>query len=198
MGARHALGGVCYTYSYIVRPGVVQSGGENLIVFGELDNKHSERSNKLFEILDGVPGLSVENSPEIQKRIWKKFVWISSASAVGAVTRSPCGIWRAVSETRQLYATLLQEAFAVAATRGVSLGDGERAEIDKFMDARPEAFKTSMQRDIETGARSELMQQIGYTVRLGQEFGVSVPVSAAIYAALLPAELRAQGQIAYS
>src|SRR5262245_40841244 len=44
----HALGGMCGTLSFIAGPGHVRSmGGQNFIKFGELDNKPSERVERL-------------------------------------------------------------------------------------------------------------------------------------------------------
>jgi 2-dehydropantoate 2-reductase len=45
------------------------------------------------------------------------------------------------------------------------------------------------------GRPSELEAQLGAVVRLGREVGVDTPVCETLYAALLPSELRARGDL---
>jgi ketopantoate reductase len=49
-----------------------------------------------------------------------------------------------------------------------------------------------MQRDVEAGCRSELDAMIGVIRRQGRELGVPTPAADVVYAALLPAELKAR------
>jgi 2-dehydropantoate 2-reductase len=199
LGRKHVLGGLCYTISWIKEAGVIKSGGPSLIILGELSHTESERVKNLAKLLDDAPGIKAQNVANIRVHMWKKFSWISCAGAVGAATRSPSGLWwRQCPETRELFETLLRESFTVAKAYGAELSKIDRDEIIDYLDKRADAFRTSMQRDIESGRRSELMQQIGATMRLADKVGISVPASAAIYAALLPLELRAQGKISYS
>jgi 2-dehydropantoate 2-reductase len=54
-----------------------------------------------------------------------------------------------------------------------------------------------MQRDIAEGRPSELDAQIGAVVRFGKEVDVATPLNNFIYATLLPAELRARGELQF-
>ena len=56
----------------------------------------------------------------------------------------------------------------------------------------------SMQRDVIEGRPSELEAQIGAVVRLGEASGVPVPLHRTIYAALLPLERRARGELGFA
>jgi 2-dehydropantoate 2-reductase len=55
-----------------------------------------------------------------------------------------------------------------------------------------------MQRDVLAGRPSELEAQVGAVVRLGERLGVEVPVHRTIYAALLPQDRRARGEIGWA
>jgi len=55
-------------------------------------------------------------------------------------------------------------------------------------------IKPSMQRDVESGRRSELESLIGVVGRKGRELGVPTPAADAVYAALLPVELKARSR----
>ena len=61
-----------------------------------------------------------------------------------------------------------------------------------FVDALPAESTASMQRDIAEGKPSELEQQNGAVVRLGEAAGVATPTHRAIYEALLPKERAAR------
>ena len=49
-----------------------------------------------------------------------------------------------------------------------------------------------MQLDVEAGRRSELESMIGVIANKGRDLGVPTPVADFVYAALLPAELKAR------
>jgi 2-dehydropantoate 2-reductase len=87
----------------------------------------------------------------------------------------------------------IQEIFALAAARGVTLDDAAVDRTMSYIDRLPEETTASMQRDITEGRPSELEQQTGTVVRLGREAGVPVPVNECLYRSLLPADLRARG-----
>ncbi len=197
-GAVRVLGGFCYTISYVTGRGVIWAGGINRVIFGELDHSISHRTELLAQAINSVEGITAQNAPHIQHSMWKKFTWISSASAMGAITRAPASIWKTLPETRALFLQVLRETFAVAAAKGVVLGDAEFAETVAFLDGTPEGFTTSMQRDMAAGRRSELMHQIGYVVRQASELGLPAPASETIFNALLPSELRAQGKLSFN
>ena len=64
-----------------------------------------------------------------------------------------------------------------------------------FIDTLPEEGTASMQRDIIDGRPSELNEQNGAVVRLGNAVGIQTPVNAFVYYSLLPLEMRARGQL---
>jgi 2-dehydropantoate 2-reductase len=130
--------------------------------------------------------------PDIAVALWEKFLFIAPISAVGAVTRMPVGMFRAVPETRALLAESMGEILAVARARGVGLGADAVAHTLAIVDGLPAEGTASMQRDILEGRPSELEYQIGAVVRLAARAGVSVPASTFLYASLLPAERRAR------
>jgi 2-dehydropantoate 2-reductase len=72
------------------------------------------------------------------------------------------------------------------------LPDGLVARTLGFIDGLPADATASMQRDLVEGRPSELEAQTGAVVRLGLETGVATPVSATLYAALLPGERSAR------
>ena len=124
--------------------------------------------------------------------LWEKFLFIAPVSAVGAVTRMPAGVFRAVPETRAILTQSMGEILAVAHARGVALPSNSVAKTLAIVDGLPAEGTASMQRDILEGRPSELEYQVGAVVRLAAQVGLAAPASTFLYASLLPAERRAR------
>jgi 2-dehydropantoate 2-reductase len=195
LGRRHVLGGLAGMVSYVVAPGRIRhAGAEPWIAFGELEGGVTDRVRALEEELRRCRGLRVEVPGDINVAMWEKFLFITSIGGVGAVTRSTFGEFRALPETRAMLEAAMREVLAVARSRGVALGDDAVTRSVALVDGLEPDGTSSMQRDIMAGRRSELDAWNGAVVRLGREAGVATPVHAAIYASLLPEELRARGE----
>ena len=104
------LGGMCGTLSFVAGPGHVRSvGGHNFIKFGELDNKVTERVERLRQCFAHAK-VSVEVPTNIAKAMWDKFLMVTPFGGVGAITRAPIGVTRSIPETRRLLEQCLQKS----------------------------------------------------------------------------------------
>ena len=57
LGKEHVLGGLCGLITFIVEPGhICHAGTDPFIRFGELDNRHSERVERLHRAFDRTSG----------------------------------------------------------------------------------------------------------------------------------------------
>jgi 2-dehydropantoate 2-reductase len=196
LGEEHVLGGLCGLSTFIVGPGHIRhAGADPFIRFGELDNRPSERVDRLRQAFERASGLSVEVPRDIHVAMWMKFLFITVWSGLGAVTRSPLGVWRSLPETRQLAENALQEIISVAQARGVGLPENAMPTVMNMYDSFPPDITSSMQRDITEGRPSELEAQIGAVVRFGKEAQVATPLHQFIYATVLPTELQARGHL---
>ncbi|MEJ2285235.1 MAG: 2-dehydropantoate 2-reductase [Desulfobacterales bacterium] len=196
LGRQHVLGGLCGLITYIVEPGhICHAGTDPFIRFGELDNRQSDRTELLKDVFERAPGITANIPSDINAAMWQKFLLIAAWSGLGAITRAPIGIFRSQPGTRQMLEQILIEICAVAQARDIGLPDDVVAKTLELLDALPAAGTASMQRDILDGKPSELENQTGAVVRLGQEAGVETPVNKFIYNCLLPMEMRARGQL---
>ncbi len=188
------LSGMCGTLSFVAGPGHIRSvGGQNFIKFGELDNKPTERVERLRQCFANAK-VSVEVPANISKALWDKFLMVTSFGGVGSITRAPIGVTRTVPETRRLLERCLEETMAVANARSVPMADTAVADMMRFYDTLPTNGTTSLQRDIMGGKMSELEYWNGAVVRLGREIGIPTPTNQFICDCLLPLELRARGK----
>lgn len=193
LGARHVVGGLCRIVAYVTGPGEIQhSAVAPSLEFGELDGARSERVETLRQAFARTAGVAVTVPPDIRTAMWSKFLFITPVSGIGALSRVPIGVFRAVAETRQLLVEALGEIVRLAAALGVALPADAVEQTLSFTDAIPADGTTSMQRDIMEGRPSELEAQVGAVVRLAARAGVPVPVHQFMYAALLPMERRAR------
>lgn len=196
LGARHAMGGLCRILAYLTGPGEIRHAAiDPSIEFGELDGRRSERAESLRQVFDRAEGMKATIPPDIRSAMWNKFLFIAPVSGLGAVTRAPIGVTRAMPETRRLLVEALEEIVTLAGAVGVSLPSDAVQKTLAFTDAIPSDGTSSMQRDMMEGRPSELEAQVGAVVRLAERAGVDVPVHRFFLAALLPQERRARGQI---
>lgn len=196
LGREPVVGGLCKLIAMIDGPGRIRhSGMPPQIVFGELDNRTSERITRLKSVFDGCRGLEAQIAEDIHAALWGKFLFIAAFSGVGAVTRVPAGLMRSVPETRQLIQEAMDEIRNLALARGVRLAEDVVDRSMAAVDALPPEGTASMQRDIMASRPSELSAQNGAVVRLAAEAGVAVPVNDFLYRALVAQEKLARGEI---
>jgi len=197
LGPEHVLAGLCGTISWVVAPGRIRNiGSANFIKFGELDNRRSERAERLRQLFEKA-GVKVDIPSDIHKALWEKFLLVTPFGGVGAVSRAPIGIMRTVPETRLLLEQCMQEVSAVARASRVQLSDTVVPDTMKFVDTLAENAATSLQRDIAEGKPSEIDFWNGAVVRLGRAVNIPTPVNQFIYHSVLPQELRARGKLVF-
>lgn len=198
LGPERVLGGLCKIFSTRVAPARIQHVGfEPVLLFGELGQASGERVERIRAALEPVHGMNVVTPDDIEAALWEKFLFVTSLGGVGAVARAPAGVLRKVPETRRMLRRAMEEIVAIARQRNIALSDDAPDRAFELIDALPAGATASMQRDVTEGLPSELEYQTGTVVRYGKESGVATPVNSAIYAALLPSELRAESKIAF-
>ena len=192
-GSEHVLGGVCRISAFIADAGHIKHVGiDPFIAFGELNREMSERVSKLYDVFKNISGVTVEASGNIELAMWEKYLLISAFSGVGAVTRSPVGMFRSIPETRAMFRRALEEVVLVANSRGIGLTEKSvQAVMDRIDQTQPDTM-ASMQKDVLAGRPSELESQTGALVRMARAATVYVPTHEFIYASLLPMEKKAR------
>ena len=131
-------------------------------------------------------GIPVELSPQIQRVLWEKYLFIVAQSGMTALARCPIGVIRSMPETRRMYRLIVEELAALAKAAGVPLlptaADAVMMATDNLV---PTAY-SSLHYDLTHGKRLELEALQGHAVRLGERLGIPTPMCSAVYAALKP------------
>lgn len=196
LGSERVLGGLCKIFALSTGPAVINHMGlKPSIEFGELSKEKSERVERIRAAFESASGMTAVTPDDIEAALWMKLLYVEPLGAVGAVSRVPAGVLRAVPETRRMLQSAMEEVVAVALKRGVAIDPGLPAKAVLRVDELPADATTSMHRDIVAGRPSEFEFQVGTVVRYARESGVPAPVHSAIYAALLPSDLRARGEL---
>ena len=199
LGAEHVLGGLCGLMVFIAGLGHIRHAAvDPFIGFAELDNRPSQRVEKLSQVFSKAQGVRVDNPPDIHVGLWLKFLFVTGVTGVGAVTRAPIGIYRSQPGTRRMLEQVAEEICEVAWARKIALPQDAVTKSMDYWDSMPPEVTSSIQRDIMNGRPSEIDALNGAVVRLGKEAGVETPVNAFIYYSLLPMEMRARGQIQFA
>lgn len=187
VGREHVAGGLCAIVSMAVGPGHIKHlAFDPLVMFGELDHHPSARLERLHDTFTQA-GVKAEIPPDIHHSLWTKFLFISTMSAIGALTRVPIGTWRAIPAVREVADKSLREVVAVANARGIDLGPEAVDRTWQRYDGLAASSTSSLQRDVMEGKMSELDAQLGTVVRLAREAGVPTPVNDVLYACLVGA-----------
>lgn len=189
----HVIAGLCRIVAKIESPGVIDHFGyEPEILFGELDNSRSERVKKIHNVFIKA-GFKNEISTDIQRDIWLKFLFITSISAMGALTRSVLGVMREDVFIREKLIETANEIVAVGQAIGVHIVKEDIEICFKIIDAIDYNTTMSLQRDMMEGKPSELENFNGYIVQQGDKLGIETPINDFIYYSLRPMEEKVRG-----
>lgn len=192
LGSENILGGLCKIVSKVEEYGIINHlSYEPTIVFGELNNEITDRAKKLESVFVNA-GIKTKIATDIQKEIWTKFLFISTVSAIGALTRTTIGEMISSEEIKKMMLQTSEEIVAVAKAKGVNLPEGIIEKQFKIIDSQPYNTTASLQRDMMEGKPSELEAQNGTIVRIGIELGIETPINSFIYHCLLPQEKKAR------
>lgn len=189
---KHVLGGLCKVVSFVEDYGVINHVAyEPTIVFGELNNVKTERAHQFENVLNNA-NITNKLADDIQKEIWTKYLYITTVSALGALTRATHGEMLASQYIKNMMLQTAEEIYAIAKAKGVNLHESSIEKQFVIIESLPYDTTASLQRDIMSGKPSELEAQNGAIVRMGKELGIPTPVNDFIYHCLLPQENNAR------
>jgi 2-dehydropantoate 2-reductase len=128
-------------------------------------------------------GIMTQVAKDGRQALWDKACMLIPIATVTSVCRATVGQVRDVPEAYAVVDAVLSELVAVARADGYDVS-AARQRATNMWNTLPWAWKTSMMRDFERANRTELDWLTGAVVRLGDKYGVEVPVSRGIYGVL--------------
>jgi 2-dehydropantoate 2-reductase len=185
-GHERVIGGTAVIPADLRAPGIVRHNGPFArLTLGAFDGNDSEPCHALASLFEKAD-VDANVVPDIEIKIWEKFIVLSALSAVTALTRLPLGPIRKDPISAELFERALQETIAVgrAACPGLSEDAANRA--TSLAAGLPDSMRASMLDDLERGKPLELDDLSGAVVRRAADHGIDVPVHETVWRALHP------------
>jgi len=181
IASERILGCVVYPAASVPRPGVIAHVEGDRFPLGELDGSISERAQRMHDVLVHA-GLKSRVLKDIRSEIWLKAWGNLSFNPISALSHATLAEICQFPETRQLAATMMEEAQNIAKKLGVTF----RVSIDKRIAGALEvgAHKTSMLQDVEAGRSLETEALIGSVLEMSRLTHTPAPAIAAVYASV--------------
>ncbi len=185
LGADRIVGGAAYIATVIGSPGIIKhTSNFAMMRFGRPDKRPDDRLNAFVDAGKAAK-LDVALSADIDRELWQKFIFLTAMAGTTASLRSSIGPIVADPELRGFFRALMEEAFAVGKTKGISLDPAFIDERMNFVTSKVEpGMKASMAHDLERGNRIELDWLAGKVRALGKQFGIPTPASDTVYTVL--------------
>jgi 2-dehydropantoate 2-reductase len=169
--------GCIYIAGEIKEPGCLWQNGDIFrVVFGV--REPSEYRPVLAEVKKDLDESGIEGvlSDNIRRDALQKFAYVSPAAACGQYYHAKAGDMQKPGKIRDTFAALIGEIDSLATAMGIPFEvDIVRTNL-AILDALTPEASTSMQRDIQNGHQSEIDGLVYEVVRMGKEYGVSLPV----------------------
>ncbi len=187
LSGRLFLRGLAYCGALLESPGGVRDTGAGRIVFGLWENEGqaaSDAGGRLESILRTFreAGIPAEAAPRLDLALWEKAMANLAINPLGALARVRNGVVGTDPRLSALGKKVLEEARAVAAAEGVSIGREEAEEIFRSTASATAGNENSMLRDLLSGKRTEIDHLNGAVARRAKERGIAAPLNSALAA----------------
>ena len=170
--ARRVIGCVVYPASELIAPGVVRHIEGDRFPVGELDGSASERVKRISASFTNA-GFKAPVLADIRAELWLKLWGNLTFNPISGLTRSTLLDICQFPLTRELAASMMREAQAVAHKLGIEF----RVGLDQRIAGAEKVgrHKTSMLQDIEAGRAPEIDALVGSVVELGRLTATPTP-----------------------
>lgn len=187
LGPGRAIGGVVYSASAVVAPGVVEvEQPKSRFILGEPDGSMSERVRTLAGLIT-KGGVSGEATPAIRTEIWNKLIGNLAGGTLAVLTGMSPKRNYTEPAVEQAASRLMEEATRIAQAMGADPGTNHAQRINgqRSMDHKP-----SILQDLELGRPMEIDGIFDAPLTLAHMAGLEVPALEMVVALC---KLRARG-----
>ncbi|MBP5246928.1 MAG: 2-dehydropantoate 2-reductase [Fibrobacter sp.] len=172
-GAEKTLYGFIVNLQSINRNGVIDCAAKGIILFGEKDNRVSERVQAISNLFDAAQ-VKHKVPENIRFEMWKKLLMNTVFNSLGAICRSPFGGFMS-PVMQQMARKVGREVIAVANAEGFPLTEEHLEEDLRITCHYTPLGKCSMLQDVEAGRKTENAFFCGTICELGKRHGIPTP-----------------------
>ncbi len=172
LGPRRVIGGVVYSASEVVAPGVIEvEQPKSRFILGEPDNTLSDRVQTLAGLIT-AGGVSGEATPAIRTELWNKLISNLAGGTLAVLTGCAPKTNYAEDAVRAAALRMMREAETIARAMGAEPTSNHDARVASqgSMDHKP-----SILQDLELGRRMEVDGMFDAPLALARMAGVETP-----------------------
>jgi 2-dehydropantoate 2-reductase len=188
IGVGRTIGGVVYSATEVIAPGVVKSEHGNIrVILGEPDGRISDRAQAIAAAL-AAGGMPSPVSPDIRTEIWSKLLGNLASGPLCVLTR--LGVRDAYADPliREAAFRSAEEGRAIAAALGRALPEAAAVRVANAT----MVHKPSILQDLELGRPMEVDTLFALPLKLARLAGVATP-QLDLLVALVKQAARAKG-----
>jgi 2-dehydropantoate 2-reductase len=188
--SKRVIHGVVYPAAEVTAPGVIHHHEGNRFPVGELDNRMTERVQKVSQLLIDA-GFKAPVLTDTRGEVWLKLLGNVTFNPISALAHATVIDMCQYPPTRNLIKDMMLEAQAVAEALGVNI----RLPIERRIAGAEKLgqHKMSMLQDVEAGRELEVDALVGAVAELGELTGVPTPSIKALYACVKLLDKTTQG-----
>lgn len=176
--------GIAYVISSKGGDGVIhQTGGAKKLIIGRRDNSGDDTLNEIHGLLT-KSGIDSIISDDIERDLWKKYIFINAFSGFTALCRASIGDIRNDKFTFDLYKRSVMETISVSKALKINLPETIYDDVIKISENTTPESKSSLLLDIENNRKTEIETLHGTLVRFAGDLKIPVPINRTIYSAL--------------
>ncbi|MGO1520273.1 MAG: ketopantoate reductase family protein [Sphingobacterium sp.] len=185
--------GCANVVSRLVSPGKIERYSDFQKVHFGLQHRHDERLDRLLKILKEA-NIDATLTIDIEKAIWSKFIFISSAAAVTTYFNAT---FDQIADNPDYYGYLseaIDEIITLAKNKNIDLSSRIKEDTLQMFRGAPEGSTTSMhsdftnQKEKKGKAKTELDSLVGYVIREANKYKIATPTYAKIFESLVSQE----------
>jgi 2-dehydropantoate 2-reductase len=167
--------------THIQGPGVIKQSGGGTIAFGR-DPRHPDFAAQNVIDFFQRTGIDYKWNDDPFPAIWEKYIFIAAFGMVTVRTGKTMGEIMEDAEARETVRSIMIEVSNLAKAKGIILPpDVVEKSLDKATSV-PRDTKSSYQRDVESGRKSNEGDLYGGTIiRMGEALGIATPITSSIY-----------------
>lgn len=179
------LHGCVYLVSSVKEAGYVHKSAPIQQLHLGLPGRTDEKVQTLYNLLK-MAGINAFEGPDIEARLWKKYIFLAAIASVTAYYDSSLGPIMGDVEKKGVTEQLVREVIDLAYEKGVSLEEGIFEETMSLFHSLPAEITSSMHRDFQKDpSKTELESLCGYVVEEGRRLKVDVGTYDMIYQELV-------------
>lgn len=159
---------------------IEQTGGPKKLIFGDRENSNDPRLKEIEKLM-GDAGVNAVYSDDIERDMWKKFIYICSFAGITALHRINNEEILSNPEIEKQYEDCLRETISVAKAKGVTVSENAFEEAMATTNNTTPSAKSPLLLDIENGRKNEIETLNGTLVGFAKDLNIKVPVNELIY-----------------